>query len=106
MTHDARPTTSRLGLALPETPLAEPGKQRPVVVKSPARRMPRKHWIDLTDDQRVQAVKDLGLPAFRAKQLSTHYFERLVEALGNTAELTGEERRSRDGIRGRQVTLR
>ena len=40
MTHDARPTTSRLGLALPETPLAEPGKQRPVVVKSPARRMP------------------------------------------------------------------
>ena len=76
MTHDARPTTSRLGLALPETPLAEPGKQRPVVVKSPARRMPRKHWIDLTDDQRVQAVKDLGLPAFRAKQITSHVFER------------------------------
>ncbi|MFW0789797.1 DUF5926 family protein [Gordonia sp. CPCC 205333] len=32
--------------------------------------------------------------------------ERLVEALANTAELTGEERRSRDGIRGRQITLR
>lgn len=76
MTHDARPTTSRLGLALPETPLAEPGKQRPVVVKSPARRMPRKHWIDLTDDQRVQAVKDLGLPAFRARQINSHVFER------------------------------
>ncbi|NMO04373.1 hypothetical protein HH308_24440 [Gordonia sp. TBRC 11910] len=32
--------------------------------------------------------------------------ERLVEALGNTAELTADERRSRDGIRGRQITLR
>lgn len=31
---------------------------------------------------------------------------RLVDALADTAELTGEERRSRDGIRGRQITLR
>lgn len=31
---------------------------------------------------------------------------RLVEALADAAELTGEERRSRDGIRGRQITLR
>ncbi|WP_045820970.1 DUF5926 family protein [Williamsia herbipolensis] len=30
----------------------------------------------------------------------------LAEALAQTGELTGEQRRSRDGIRGRQVTLR
>lgn len=32
--------------------------------------------------------------------------EWLAEALAVTADLTSDERRSRDGIRGRQVTLR
>ncbi|WP_235996965.1 23S rRNA (adenine(2503)-C(2))-methyltransferase RlmN [Aestuariimicrobium ganziense] len=36
--------------------------------------MPPEHWADLDPDQRVQRVVDLGLPRFRAKQLSTHYF--------------------------------
>ncbi len=41
---------------------------------SPTRGMPPEHWADLDPDQRVQRVVDLGLPRFRAKQLSTHYF--------------------------------
>ncbi len=36
--------------------------------------LPTTHWADMSVDERVEAVKALGLPAFRAKQISTHYF--------------------------------
>ncbi|WAL41268.1 23S rRNA (adenine(2503)-C(2))-methyltransferase RlmN [Brevibacterium sp. BRM-1] len=42
--------------------------------KSPRVSQPRQHLADMTMDERVAAVTELGLPAFRAKQLSTHYF--------------------------------
>ncbi|WP_061212047.1 23S rRNA (adenine(2503)-C(2))-methyltransferase RlmN [Dermabacter hominis] len=42
----------------------------------PTRRgKPPAHLADLTLDERAEAVKDMGLPAFRAKQLSKRYFE-------------------------------
>ncbi|ATH96136.1 23S rRNA (adenine(2503)-C(2))-methyltransferase RlmN [Dermabacter jinjuensis] len=42
----------------------------------PTRRgKPPAHLADLTLDERAEAVRDMGLPAFRAKQLSKHYFE-------------------------------
>ncbi|MGO1228812.1 MAG: 23S rRNA (adenine(2503)-C(2))-methyltransferase RlmN, partial [Brachybacterium sp.] len=42
----------------------------------PARRgKPPVHLADLTLAERVEAVKAMGLPGFRAKQLSVHYFE-------------------------------
>ncbi|PWH06732.1 23S rRNA (adenine(2503)-C(2))-methyltransferase RlmN [Brachybacterium endophyticum] len=42
----------------------------------PTRRgKPPAHLADLTMDERIEAVKEMGLPAFRAKQLSVHYFE-------------------------------
>ena len=42
----------------------------------PTRRgKPPAHLADLTLDERAEAVRDMGLPAFRAKQLSQHYFE-------------------------------
>ncbi len=40
---------------------------------------PPTHWMDLSVEQRARAVVDLGLPAFRAKQISTHWFVRLEE---------------------------
>ncbi len=40
----------------------------------PKRSMPPTHWVDLSIDERVERVKEAGLPGFRAKQLSTHYF--------------------------------
>ncbi|ERF59204.1 ribosomal RNA large subunit methyltransferase N, partial [Cutibacterium avidum TM16] len=67
---------STSGLVLPSTPLAEPGKEVPLVVNTPSRAKPPLHWIDLSVEERVQAVKDLGLPAFRARQISTHVFDR------------------------------
>ena len=42
-----------------------------------SRRRPPTHWMDLTPAQRVESVSELGLPAFRAKQISTQWFSRL-----------------------------
>jgi len=39
---------------------------------------PPKHFVDLTPEQRVEAVTDLGEKPFRAKQLATHYFTHLT----------------------------
>jgi 23S rRNA (adenine2503-C2)-methyltransferase len=41
---------------------------------APKRGKPPRHYADLAPDERAAAVTDLGLPAFRAKQLSTHYY--------------------------------
>jgi 23S rRNA (adenine2503-C2)-methyltransferase len=40
--------------------------------------MPPRHFADLDDDARAAAVAELGLPAFRGKQLANQYFGRLV----------------------------
>ncbi|HEY4614856.1 MAG TPA: 23S rRNA (adenine(2503)-C(2))-methyltransferase RlmN [Citricoccus sp.] len=42
--------------------------------KQPRVAQPKTHLADLTMAERQEKVKALGLPAFRAKQLSTHYF--------------------------------
>ncbi|MGX5680599.1 23S rRNA (adenine(2503)-C(2))-methyltransferase RlmN [Schumannella luteola] len=41
---------------------------------SPKRGKPPVHLADLTVEQRRERMTELGLPAFRAAQLSTHYF--------------------------------
>ncbi|MFM5903684.1 MAG: 23S rRNA (adenine(2503)-C(2))-methyltransferase RlmN [Microbacteriaceae bacterium] len=40
----------------------------------PKRKQPPVHLADLSIQERAERVKELGIPAFRAKQLSTHYF--------------------------------
>ncbi|QIM20464.1 23S rRNA (adenine(2503)-C(2))-methyltransferase RlmN [Phycicoccus sp. HDW14] len=47
---------------------------------APRRGKPPRHLADLSVEERRAAVAALGHPAFRANQLSTHYFERLVDA--------------------------
>ncbi|KQT00992.1 23S rRNA (adenine(2503)-C(2))-methyltransferase RlmN [Cellulomonas sp. Leaf395] len=39
---------------------------------------PPKHFVDLTPEQRIEAVTELGEKPFRAKQLATHYFTHLT----------------------------
>jgi 23S rRNA (adenine2503-C2)-methyltransferase len=51
----------------------------------PKRKQPPVHWTDLSIEQRVERVKELGLPGFRAKQLSTHYFTHYTD---NAADMT------------------
>ena len=46
---------------------------------APRRAKPPRHLADLAPDERTEAVRELGVPAYRARQLSTHYFERLVD---------------------------
>ncbi len=53
----------------------EPGR---LTFTAPRRAKPPRHLADLTPAQRADVVRELGLLAFRARQLSTHYFERLV----------------------------
>ena len=40
---------------------------------------PRRHLADMTGAERREAVTTLGLPAFRADQVSRHYFARLSD---------------------------
>ena len=44
---------------------------------APRRQKPPLHWSDLTVDERKEKVVELGLPAFRADQISRQFFGRL-----------------------------
>jgi 23S rRNA (adenine2503-C2)-methyltransferase len=48
----------------------------PLVFDAPRRGTPPRHLADLAPEQRRAAVAELGLPGFRADQLSRHYFGR------------------------------
>ncbi len=49
----------------------------PLVFDAPRRTSPPRHLADLDPAARRAALRELGLPAFRADQLSRHYFARL-----------------------------
>ena len=40
----------------------------------PKRGKPPQHLVDIEPSERAETIKSLGIPAFRAKQLATHYF--------------------------------
>ncbi len=62
--------------SLPDpTARPEPGQ---LTFRAPRRGKPPRHLADLDGEERAAAVVELGHPRFRAKQLATHYFERLV----------------------------
>ncbi|WP_119696457.1 23S rRNA (adenine(2503)-C(2))-methyltransferase RlmN [Microbacterium halotolerans] len=55
---------------------AKDAEGRPLLqFASPKRGKPPVHLADLTPEARVEKVKELGMPGFRAKQLSTHYLQ-------------------------------
>ena len=41
---------------------------------APKRGMPPKHFADLNKEERIDALKELGLPKFRADQIARHYY--------------------------------
>ncbi len=49
-----------------------------LVFDAPRRGLPPRHFADLDSGERAAAVAELGLPAFRAKQVATQYYGRLV----------------------------
>lgn len=60
----------------PSTPRPAPGQ---LTFAAPRRGKPPRHLADLSLAERREAVAALGHQPFRAAQLSTHYFDRLVE---------------------------
>src|SRR6478609_4594963 len=73
------------------TSLPDPSTQRPrpgqLTFAAPRRGKPPQHLADLAPAERKAAVEALGHKGFRAKQLSTHYFERLVESPEDMTDL-------------------
>lgn len=59
---------------------------------SPKRGKPPVHFADLTPEERVAKVTELGLPAFRAKQLGTHYFRHYTSDPARMTDLPAEGR--------------
>lgn len=64
----------------------------PIQLTAPKRSLPPTHFADLTPAARVEAVKDLGLPKFRADQLARHYFTRLEAAPSTMTDLPAAAR--------------
>ena len=59
---------------------------------SPKRGKPPVHLADLTPTERVEKVKELGLPGFRAKQLATHYFTHYTSDPAHMTDLPAGQR--------------
>ncbi len=76
---------------LPVPPDAPPSL--PLVFDEPrGRRKPPRHLADLTAAERKELVTGLGMPGFRARQLSTHYFGRLVDDPADMTDLPADDR--------------
>jgi 23S rRNA (adenine2503-C2)-methyltransferase len=66
---------------------------RPVLqFAEPKRGKPPVHLADLTPEQRTARVIDLGLPGFRATQLSTHYFTHCTTDPARMTDLPAAQR--------------
>ena len=65
----------------------------PLVFDPPkCRKKPPTHLADLTEAERTAALEEAGLPGFRAKQLSNHYFARLVDDPAQMTDLPAAQR--------------
>ena len=73
--------------------MSDQPKNLPLVFDEPrGRRKPPRHLADLSPDERKALVTELGLPGFRARQLATHYFSRLVDDPSMMTDLPAAER--------------
>src|SRR6476469_9400679 len=75
-----------MSTSLPD-PSTQPPRPGQLTFAAPRRRKPPQHLADLAPAERKAAVEALGHKGFRAKQLSTHYFERLVESPEDMTDL-------------------
>lgn len=95
-----RTTTTPVADARPQVrPTTEGWQQklgpdgRPVLQFSePKRGKPPVHLADLTPEQRTARVIELGLPGFRATQLSTHYFTHCTTDPARMTDLPAAQR--------------
>ncbi len=73
--------------------MSEPSRTLPLVFDEPrGRRKPPRHLADLSPAERKALAVELGLPGFRARQLSNHYFARLVDDPAEMTDLRAADR--------------
>jgi 23S rRNA (adenine2503-C2)-methyltransferase len=73
--------------------MSETPKLLPLVFEEPkGRGKPPTHLADLSPAERKERLVELGLPGFRAKQLSNHYFARLVDDPAEMTDLPAAQR--------------
>ncbi|MFM2412091.1 MAG: hypothetical protein RLZZ587_424 [Actinomycetota bacterium] len=60
--------------------------------ESPRGAKPPVHWADLSVEEREAKAVELGLPKFRAKQISTHYFTHYTSNPDHMTDLPAESR--------------
>ena len=73
--------------------MSEQPRTLPLVFNEPrGRKKPPRHLADLSAEERKALVAELGLPGFRARQLSTHYFGRLVDDPAAMTDLPAADR--------------
>ena len=68
-----------------------------LIFEAPRRGLPPRHFADLDAAARTAAVAELGLPAFRAKQLAAQYYGRLV---ADPQQMTDLPAAVRDAVAG------
>ncbi|MCG6566705.1 23S rRNA (adenine(2503)-C(2))-methyltransferase RlmN [Tessaracoccus sp. ZS01] len=67
-------------------------KTLPLVFEAPRRGKPPTHWFDLSLEERVEATQKLGLPKFRADQISRHVFDRLEDDVNQFSDIPADIR--------------
>ena len=71
---------------------AQAGRTVPLSMTAPRRGKPPVHWADLDAGQRAEAIAELGLPKFRAGQLTKHLFDRLSDDPEAWTDIPRDER--------------
>ena len=69
--------------------MPEPGE---LVFEAPRRGKPARHLLDLTAAERKSACVELGLPGFRADQVSRHYLSRLEDDPETWTDVPAQDR--------------
>jgi 23S rRNA (adenine2503-C2)-methyltransferase len=67
---------------------------RPVLDMAAPKRgvKPPRHFADLSPADRIEALKEIGQPGFRAKQLANHYYSHLTTAADDMTDLPADVR--------------
>src|SRR5690606_9824883 len=73
-------------------PSAEGRAPLRLTMAAPRRGKPPRHFADLTRDERVAALGELGEKPFRAAQLAHHYFGRLTDDAADMTDLPAARR--------------
>lgn len=75
-----------------EQPVDAEGRPKLQFAQSKQAKQPPQHLADLTMEERVAKAQEMGLPGFRAKQLSVHYFRHYTADPEQMTDLPAETR--------------